>query len=189
MTGAEGSRTKSRIPAALFNALIVLLLIIVPLALGILVVGPGTPSGRNTRSATRVGHRVIAALYEELGYKVHRFERGLESPPREHAVLIALEPGPALLRDDGRYAHGLLDFVAEGNAALITLGPDTDHSAEIDDRDQLLGDTARRAIEAARGVEERARKRARDGETARRKAGMPSRQRRGSGPDAPRIPR
>lgn len=146
--------------AAARNVLVIVLLVVVPLLLGVLVVGPGTPSGRNTHSTTRVGHKVFALLLEELGYEVHRFERGVEAPPREEAVFIALEPGPAFLRDGGRFARGLLDYVSAGNGALLTLGPDSDRSAEIDDRDQLLGETAKRAIEAAREVERKAKERA-----------------------------
>ncbi len=146
--------------AAVRNTLVVVVLVVVPFLLGILVVGPGTTSGRNTRSTTRVGHKVLALLYEELGYEVRRFERGIEAPPREPAAFFALEPGPSFLREGGLFAQGLLEYVREGNGALLTLGPDSDRSAEIDDRDQLLGASAQRAIAAARSLERRAKERA-----------------------------
>src|SRR5688572_2362254 len=100
--------------APIKNTIVVLVLVLVPLALGILVVGTGAPAGRNSSSPTRVGHKVFFLLLEQLGYRTALFERGLETPPRERAVLIAVEPGPALLRDGGRYAQGLLDWISQG---------------------------------------------------------------------------
>jgi hypothetical protein len=140
---------------ALRNTLLLACLLLVPFALGALVIGPTPPAGRTSRSASRVGHQAMYALIERLGFRVRRFERGLETLARERGVLIALEPGPMLFRDGGRWARPLLDWVADGNTALITLGPDPDRAAELDDRADLIGDTAQRVIDAVREVEQR----------------------------------
>jgi hypothetical protein len=133
---------------------------VVPLALGWLIVGGAPPVGRNTRSTTRVGHLAFYWILEELGYRTRRFERGLETLPEERAVLVALEPGPALFRRHGRFAKKLVSWVAAGNAALVTLGPDPDREAEVDDGGGELGLRTKRAVRFAEEIRDRARERA-----------------------------
>jgi len=87
-------------------------------------------------------------------------ERGLESLPDDPGVLVVLEPGPSLFRDSGRYAAPLARWIAAGHTALITLGPDPDHGAEVDDRDQLFGERAKKVMAYAKSVERGARERA-----------------------------
>jgi uncharacterized protein DUF4350 len=152
------------------NTLIGAATFLVPIALGVLLVGPAPPSGRTSESPTRVGHKALHALAEALGYEVHRFERGLESLPEEPSILIAIEPGPSLLRDSGRYAGPLARWLERGHAALLTLGPDPDHGAEVDDRDQLFGDSAKKAIAYAKSVERNARERAKATDRGRKRA-------------------
>jgi hypothetical protein len=142
------------------NTLFILAIIFVPLLLGALIVGPATPVGRNTHSSTRVGHKALFLLYQQLGWDVRRFERGVETLPETRAVLIALEPGPALLREKGAFARGLLEWIERGNAALVTLGPDPDRPAELEDDEGELGASAKRAIELADSLRERAEERA-----------------------------
>ena len=125
---------------------------VVPMALGVLVVGPAPPSGRNTRSATRVGHKAVHRLFEHLGYRVRRFERGLERPPPDGSSFLAVEPGPFLFREAGRFARPLVDWIRAGNGALITLGPDPDRAAELDDRGQILPELTEKAVEIAKEV-------------------------------------
>ena len=101
---------------------LVALFILAPLLLGVLFVGPTPPAGRTSRSATRVGHKALYELLGAYGFRVRRFERGVETPPAEPAVFVALEPGPSLFREGGQYARGLADWIARGHAALLTLG-------------------------------------------------------------------
>jgi hypothetical protein len=139
------------------NAAIAVATFALPVALGILIVGPAPPSGRTAESTTRVGHKALYALLEGLGFEVHRFERGLESLP--DGVLVAIEPGPSFLRESARYAEPLRRWLEDGHTALITLGPDPDHAAEVDDRDQLFGDGVKKAIAYAKSIEKGARAR------------------------------
>ncbi len=140
-----------------------LVLFVVPLLLGYLVVGPRTPVGRNGDSVTGIGHKAFRLLLEAQGWDVQRFGRGVEGlPALGRSAFVAVEPGPLLFREDGAYARPLLRFVEAGNGALLTLGPDPDRSAESDDRAQVFGAQAGRAIRVARAVEEEARARQRD---------------------------
>lgn len=139
-----------------------LLLFVVPLLLGYLVVGPRTPVGRNGDSVTGIGHKAFRLLLEAQGWDVQRFGRGVEGlPALGSSAFVAVEPGPLLFREDGAHARPLLRFVEAGNGAVLTLGPDPDRSAESDDRAQVFGAEAGRAIRAARAVEEEARARQR----------------------------
>ncbi len=142
--------------SALRNAGLIAAGLVVPLAVGLLVVGPSPPHGRNSHSPTRVGHKALYQLLDELGYRVRRFERGLERPPPSPSVLLAIEPGGLLFREGGRYAAGLRRWLEAGNAALVTLGPDADHGAEIDDAGAMFSRTTQDAIDLAREVERRA---------------------------------
>ena len=139
------------------NVAIIAMLTVVPLGLGALIVGPTPPAGRTTHSVSRVGHKAFHMLAQRVGFTVRRFARGVEQPPTDRAVFVALEPGPFLFREDGRYAKSLLDWVGEGNGALITLGPDPDRDAELDDRDDLVGRVTKRAQAQVEAVEKRAR--------------------------------
>lgn len=160
---------------ALGNAALVLAIILIPFLLGALIVGGKAPVGRNSRSTTRVGHKAFYLVLEELGFRVRRFERGLETLPSERAVLLAVEPGPALFRERGRFAGGLLSWLADGNAALVTLGPDPDWSAELDDGTGELGTRAQQAIQLAEDLRDRARRRsAREEKAADRTKEQPS---------------
>ena len=141
---------------------------IVPLAVGLLVVGPSPPHGRTTQSATRVGHKALFRLVEALGYQPRRFERGLETPPPTPSVLMAVEPGAFLFREGGRYASGLRRWLEAGNGALVTLGPDPDHGADADDAGALFSDTTQRALDLARAVERSAQDETRDRASAQR---------------------
>jgi hypothetical protein len=147
---------------AALNTILVLAIVLVPLLLGALIVGPSQPVGRNTRSATRVGHKALYLLLEQLRFDVRRFERGVETLPAGRSVLIALEPGPSLFREEGAYAKNLLSWVERGNTALVTLGPDSDRPAELDDDVGELGVRAKRAIELAESIRDRAQERAQE---------------------------
>jgi hypothetical protein len=137
-----------------------LLLFVLPLLLGYLVVGPRTPVGRNSDSVTGIGHKAFRLLLEAQGWDVQRFGRGVEGlPALGRSAFVAMEPGPLLFREDGAFARPLLRFVEAGNGAVLTLGPDPDRSAESDDRAQIFGTEAGRAIRVARAVEEEARAR------------------------------
>lgn len=145
---------------AAVNSVFILAIVFVPLLLGVLIVGGDPPIGRNTRSPTRVGHKAFFLLLDQLAYDVRRFERGLETLPDHPAVLIAVEPGPSLFRERGAFARNLLEWIARGNGALVTLGPDPDRSAELDDAGGELGEKTRQAIEIAETIRERAKERA-----------------------------
>ena len=130
--------------------------------LGALIVGRAPPSGRTSRSATRVGHKAFYELLGTLGYRVRRFERGVERLPERRSVLVALEPGAFLLREGGRFAQPMLQWIESGNGAVLTLGPDPDRGAELDDRGEAYGGLARRVVSSAQSVEEAAARRAED---------------------------
>lgn len=145
---------------AVGNTIFILTIVLVPFLLGALIVGGKAPVGRNSRSSTRVGHKALYLVLEELGFRVRRFERGVETLPEEPAVLLAVEPGPALFRERGRFAGGLVSWIEKGNAALVTLGPDPDRAAELDDDTGELGTRAEQAIRLARDLRDQARARA-----------------------------
>lgn len=126
--------------------LIILCITVLPLVLGLLVIGRQPPSGRTTRSTSRVGHKAGFLVLQRLGYDVRRFARGVESLPKSGGIFVALEPGPSLLRERGAFAGGLLAWVEAGNGALLTLGRDPDRLAEFDDREMILSETASRAV-------------------------------------------
>lgn len=137
--------------------------VLLPLLLGYLVVGPRTPVGRNGDSVTGIGHKAFRLLLRGEGHDVLLFGRGVEAlPPLGRSALVALEPGPLLLREDGAHAGPLLRWVEAGNGALLTLGPDPDRAAETDDRAQIFGAEAGRAIAAAKALEAEARARRAD---------------------------
>ena len=136
----------------LINTGIVLVVVLVPLLLGVVLVGPSAPLGRNSRSSTRVGHKGLFLLLERVGFQVRRFERGVETLPDRPGTLIALEPGPALFRERGRFAEGLLTWVKKGNAALITLGPDPDRAAELDDHGGWVGNELQGVVTRAQNL-------------------------------------
>ena len=118
---------------AIRYGLIVVVFVLAPLLVGKLLLGPSTSSSRTSLSSSVHGHKAFSRLLESLGYKVGRFQRSAETAPEASGILIALEPGALLFRDKGRYAQGLRAWIAEGNAALITLGVDPDTAAERDD--------------------------------------------------------
>ncbi len=145
-------------PSARRLALVLGLVFGPPLA-GSLLFDRARPVGRTSHSATRVGHRAAFELLDRLGYRPRRFARAVARMP-EGGVWIALEPGPLLFRDEGRGASGLRAWIEAGGAALVTLGPDPDRDAELDDVLLRVDGVAGRALDAARGVERRARARA-----------------------------
>jgi hypothetical protein len=134
-------------PRALRYGFVIAIFVFAPLVLGHLFYGISPTPPRSSFSTSTVGHKAFYRLLGDLGYKLERFSRPLEEGSLESGVFVALEPGKLLFRKKGRYARVLKNWIAQGNSALITLGPETDTAAENDDREQRVAAWVKRAKE------------------------------------------
>jgi len=119
------------------------------------------PGGNMTHDVSsygvgREGYRLGYELLESVGYRVDRFNHGVELLPEDTALWL-LDPGASMLDEGPAGMGGVRDWVLRGNTLLLAMGGGEDEDwlrrkvmNQIDDRREESGEAGEDEGETAR---------------------------------------